>query len=540
MIPTLEVAGSWESVLEGEARASLERGVLANYLRAQRWFGSKGRRVEGMQILDWGIFPVGAAPSFFVLLQMRFTNSENDLYFLPLGVTEGADVARLPQSMPSALIARLRGPRGEALLHDLLADDAACMGMLAAIGSGREFALGPAWVCGIPTVAFTELRGDADELLSVERAPATSSNSLVYYGQRLLLKLFRRLEVGINPDCEVGRFLTEETTFDHLPRVAGTLEYRRPGSPPVTLALLQERIPNQGDGWTHALDALGRFYLRCSGQPLRTAEERSLVELAESPPPAEALQTIGHYLHAAATLGRRTAEMHIALASKPDTPDFAPEPFTARDIAALNASIREQARRALSALRENTESMPDEVRCLAHQLHAAGPRALERLGEWPRFHTDAVRIRCHGDYHLGQVLFVENDYYILDFEGEPARPIEERRAKQSPLKDLAGMLRSYRYAAYAGLFAFVGERPEDVSRLEPRAELWFQWVSAAFLRAYRGTANGATFLPKDSGSFAALLEAFMLEKAFYELNYELNNRPDWVRIPLRGILTLLS
>jgi maltose alpha-D-glucosyltransferase/alpha-amylase len=540
MIPTLEVAGGWESVFEGAARAALERGVLANYLRAQRWFGGKGRRIEGEHVVVWGDFPVGAKPSYLVLLQVTFTSSETELYFLPVGVTEGTDVSRLQRSMPSALIARLKGTRGEALLHDLLADDAACTGLQEAIGSGRDFSLGQARVCGIPTAAFTQLRGGAGELLCIERAAATSSNSLVYYGPRLLLKLFRRLEAGTNPDYEIGRFLTEETTFDHLPRVAGTLECRRLGSPPITLAILQERIANQGDGWTHALDELGHFYQRCSGQPLIAPDERPLLELANSPPPTEALETIGNYLHAAETLGRRSAEMHLALASKPDTPDFAPEPFTARDTAALNASIHEQARRALSALRENVERMPDDAQHLARQLLDAGPCALEELGQPSRFHTDADRIRCHGDYHLGQVLRVENDYYILDFEGEPARPIEERRAKQSPLKDLAGMLRSYHYVAHAGLFAFARDCPEDICRLEPRAELWFQWVAAAFLRAYRWTANGASFLPKHPAPFAALLDAFMLEKAFYELNYELNNRPDWVRTPLRGILTLLS
>ncbi len=540
MIPTLEVAGSWESVLEGAVRAALERGVLANYLHAQRWFGGKGRRIESTQVIDWGDFPVSTTSGYFVLLQVRFTSGETELYFLPLSVTEGDAVGRLQQSMPSALIARLKGTRGEAVLHDLLADDDACMGLLEAIGLGREFPLGTARVRGIATAAFNELRGDPAKAISIERAAATSSNSLISYGPRLLLKLFRRLEVGVNPDYEVSRFLTEETTFDHLPRVAGTLEYSRHGSSPITLALLQERIANRSDGWRHALDELGHYYERCSGRSLSAADERSLLDLTETPPPAEALRTIGDYLKAADTLGRRTAEMHLALASKPDMPDFAPEPFTARDTAALNESIHKQGRRALSALRENGERMSDEVECLARQLLDAGPRALERLSQSSPFDTDAARIRCHGDYHLGQVLRVENDYYILDFEGEPARPIEERRAKQSPLKDLAGMLRSYHYAAYAGLFAFARERPEDVCRLEPRAEFWFQWVSAAFLRAYRATANGAAFLPRQPGPCAALLDAFMLEKAFYELNYELNNRPDWVRIPLRGILALLS
>jgi len=265
-------------------------------------------------------------------------------------------------------------------------------------------------------------------------------------------------------------------------------------------------------------------------------DNRSLLELSASAPPPGALEAIGAYLHAAGTLGRRTAEMHLALADAND-PDFAPEPFAPADAARLRESIREQGRKALATLRDNWEKLPEEVAPSARRLLDEGPGVLERLNQESPVHPDADKIRCHGDYHLGQVLRVENDFVILDFEGEPTRTVEERRAKQSPLKDVAGMVRSYHYAAYAGLFAFTQNDPDVFGRLEPWAELWFQWVSAAFLREYRAAAEGAAFLPSDP---APLLDAFMLDKAFYELNYELNNRPDWVRIPLRGILALLD
>jgi len=269
-------------------------------------------------------------------------------------------------------------------------------------------------------------------------------------------------------------------------------------------------------------------------------DDRSLLELADAAPPPGAGEVIGDSLHASGTLGRRTAEMHLALAAHMGTPDFAPEPFMPADAAALRASIREQGQLALAALRDNVEQLPAEVGEAARHLLAKGSDVLNRLEEESPLQTNAVKIRCHGDYHLGQVLRVENDFVILDFEGEPTRTVEERRAKRSPLKDVAGMVRSYHYAAYAGLFAFTPHRPDDFARLEPWADLWFQWVSAAFLREYRRAAGGAAFLPSEPAQFAALLDAFMLDKAFYELNYELNNRPDWVRIPLRGILALME
>jgi maltose alpha-D-glucosyltransferase/alpha-amylase len=539
MIPTLEVAAGWDTVLDGAPRAQLEQVILPDYLRQQRWFGGKGRRIEAVRVVDCGTFPAGIAGSYLVLLDLRFTSGESDRYFVPLGLTQGSDDALLQRAMPLCPIARLRGPRGEALLHDALADDDTCTALLGVIASRRGFDLGSARVCGVPTAAFGELRGDEREKLEVRRGRATSSNTLIFYGRRLMLKVFRRLEAGINPDYEIGRFLTEETRFDRIPRVAGALEYHHPESGPTTLAILQELVPNDGDGWHHAVDELGRYYERASPHEPIAPDDRPLLELAESMPP-EIVEVIGSYLDSAATLGRRTAEMHLALASKPDAPDFAPEPFTAADDAALRGSIRAQAHQALAVLQENIAQLPDDVQSSAEQLLDQGPRDLDTRDQADGIRVEAARIRCHGDYHLGQVLRIENDYVILDFEGEPARSLAQRRAKQSPLKDVAGMLRSYHYAAYAGLFAATPNRPADFRRLEPWAELWFGWVSAAFLRAYRSTAHDTPLLPAESRVFAALLDAFMLDKAFYELNYELNNRPDWVRIPLRGILTLLS
>jgi maltose alpha-D-glucosyltransferase/alpha-amylase len=543
-LPTVEVADGWEKVLEGPGRQELERSVLPAFLRAQRWFGGKGRRVESVRLADWGASPAGSSRTFLSLLEVKFADGASDLYFLPIGVTTGPAASRMLEVLKPSIIARLSGPGGEALLHDILADDDACTALLTAIGAGGEFALREGRVRGLATAAFRGLRGNPEQPLPVIRGPATSSNSLVFYGRRLLLKLFRRLEVGTNPDFEIGRFLTEENPFERIPRVAGTLEYHRPGSGPVTLAILQAMVPNQGDGWRHAIDELGRYYERASGRmsgPDPVApDNRPLLELSASAPPPGPLEAIGAYLHAAGTLGRRTAEMHLALAGDTGSPDFAPEPFTAADSAALCRSIRAQAERALAALKDNLERLPEEVAPAGRRLLDQGRDALRRLDPDDLFRDGLMKIRCHGDYHLGQVLRVENDFVILDFEGEPTRSVEERRAKQSPLKDVAGMVRSYHYAAYAGLFEYTRDDPADFERLDPWADLWFQWVAAAFLREYRAAAGEAAFLPRDPRTFAALLDAFMLDKAFYELLYELNNRPDWVRIPLRGILALLD
>ncbi|HTU89802.1 MAG TPA: putative maltokinase [Gemmataceae bacterium] len=540
MMPTVNVTGGWETVVEGTARAELERAILPDYLRAQRWFGGKGRRIEALRFVDWGGLPGAENRVFAVLLEVRFADDQSDLYFLPLGVSGGESAARMMQSQQAGPIARLIGPGGEAVLHDALADDDTCLSLVEAIGAKRDFATKHGQIRAIPTAAFAPLAGGDVHSLPVERGPAKSSNSLIFYGRRLMLKLFRRLECGINPEFEMGRFLTEGRLFQRIPCVAGAIEHRRSGAELITLAILQSFVVNQSDGWQHALDHLGRYYESVSSSDAAVPDRRSLLELTKSDPPRVAVEAIGGCLRAAGVLGRRTAEMHHALSAGSNNPAFASEPFTPRDADALRAGIRMRGESALAALRNNLDQLPGDVASSARQLLDKAPDMLRQREHGSPFRADAAKIRCHGDYHLGQVLRVEDDYVIIDFEGEPMRTVAERRAKQSPLKDLAGMLRSYHMAAYAGLFAFTQNQPENFDRLRPKAELWYQWVSAAFLRDYLSRANGAAFVPADTTAFAKLLEAFMLEKMFYELHYELNNRPDWVRIPLHHILTLVS
>jgi maltose alpha-D-glucosyltransferase/alpha-amylase len=554
---TLELSGGPDDLFEGTARQALERSVLPPFLRGQRWFGGKARRIESVRLADWGRLRLSssakpqAAPApqdaFLTLFEVRFGDDSTDLYFVPLAVTAGAGAARLLQSMRPRVLARLTGPDGAAVLHDALDDEDACRALLDAVATGQGVALRAGRVRAEPTAAFERLRGRPEDPLPVARGPETSSNSLVLFGRRLLLKLFRRLEPGTNPDFEIGRFLTERGTFRRIPQVAGAVEYHRSGGPSegtFTLAILQALVENQGDGWRVTLDELGRYFQRASGRTgaacglaLGLAKPQAAPGSAAEPPPA-VRETVGPYLYAAGTLGRRTAELHRALAADPHEPAFAPEPMTADDVAALAAEVREQGRRALVGMREGLGQLPADVAAAARRFLDEAPAALARWSETPGVRPGAVKIRCHGDYHLGQVLVADNDFVILDFEGEPTRTVLERRLKQSPLKDVAGMLRSFDYAAYAGLLAFTHNAPDEFAPLEPWAELWRQWVSAAFLREYQAAA-GAT-LPPDPGQFAALLDAFMLAKALYELVYELNNRPDWVRIPLRGILSLLG
>jgi maltose alpha-D-glucosyltransferase/alpha-amylase len=524
-LPEIRFAGGWDSVLAGRgAREVLETTILPHYLPAQRWFGAKARQIVDVRLTDWAPLRTGSAPAFLLITVVEFADGGSELYFLPLAVSPRGRAAEVERAMPGSLLARLSGNQGEAVLHDALADPDVCRTLLSAVAEGRRFALHTLTVRGVATRAFAELRGDPARRLDVTVGPATSSNSLVFFGDRLLLKLFRRLELGVNPDYEVGRFLTERGGFRHTPRVAGSLDC--PGHDyEITLAIVQEWVPNQGDGWRHAFDALAEYYERASA---RGTGSRL--------PDPDAAAVIGPYLNTVGLLGQRTAEMHLALARGAGDPAFAPEPLTASDVGQVVREVRAEADGATATLRTNLDRLPEAVRPEARRLLEQAPAMLKRLGDPAALRPDAAKIRCHGDYHLGQVLWADGDFIILDFEGEPTRPIGERRAKQSPLRDVAGMLRSLDYAAYAALFAFTKDRPADFERLEPWAGLWQRWTSAAFLREYLATAAGAPFLPRAPEQAQALLRLFMLGKAFYELAYELNHRPDWVRIPLRGLV----
>jgi maltose alpha-D-glucosyltransferase/alpha-amylase len=542
VLPVIELP-SLDGLFDGPARERLERAVLPGFLKSQRWFGGKSRQIESVQLLDWGPLSMPTRAQL-ALVEIQFADQTRDVYFVPLAIAEDGAALTVYEQHRAQAIARLHLPHGDAVLYDALASNDVCLAMLAAIGNETEVPLRTGAIRFAPTSAFARLRGNVQDQLSAKLGPATSSNSLVFYGRRLLLKLFRRPEPGVNPDYEICRFLTEEQDFRRIPQVAGNLTYLPAGGrEPFMLGIVQALVTNQGDGWEHAMDELSRYYDRASarmfGPDPVSPDHRSLVELAQATPPLAAIETIGTYFHPARMLGQRTAEMHQALASATNNNDFTPEPLTAENFEGIRTDILTQAEQSFAALRDNLQRLPPELIADAEHLLNRGREEIERLLSLPHA-LGASRTRIHGDYHLGQVLWADNDYVILDFEGEPARSVAERRAKFSPVRDVAGMLRSYHYAAYAALFAYVVDRPHDFARLAPWAELWQQWVSAAYLRAYLQTAAGATFLPDDPQAFAALLDSFMLGKALYELSYELNNRPTWVRIPLGGVLSLLE
>jgi maltose alpha-D-glucosyltransferase / alpha-amylase len=545
--PALFVGAAWDTLLDGNVRTLIERDLLTTFLHRQRWFGGKARGTKASRFFDWGLLRRGPQPLFLTVVEVEYQDGERDHYFLPLAISAVADAHGVEERSPHAVLARITGAR-KGVLFDAWLDDRFARTLFEAIEQNEEVRTRRGSVAGIQTATFAGQRGTEPEPLRVARLSAEQSNTSLIYGDRLILKLFRRLQPGINPDYEIGRQLTEVIQFPRVPAVTGGFEYRVIAEQPRTLAMMQEFVESQADGWRHATDEVSRFFESVDGGTASfDGLPQTIAEMAEATPPAAIRDSLSGYVRTAEMLGRRTAEMHLALASDSSRPAFAPEPFSKDDLAAVSMNAMAEARKAFDALRNTLQppapvarKIPDDAVEQAEELLAAETDLLDRIRSGAGLEFITAKIRVHGDYHLGQVLWAEGDFYILDFEGEPARPIEQRRQKQSPLKDVAGMLRSFSYAAHAGLFAHASTRPGQFAQLEPWARVWQTWASAAFLKGYFAAAGQALFIPLDPIQRDAMLHLYLLDKALYELNYELNNRPDWVRIPVKGILDFLK
>jgi maltose alpha-D-glucosyltransferase/alpha-amylase len=538
-LPALFAGVVWDSLLDGSMRLIVERHALVPFLQRQRWFQGKARSLAAARFVDWLTLRRGPHPGFLTIVEAEYRDGSREEYLLPLAMTGGAEAERVEREHSGSLVARITGAR-KGVLYDGVFDDATCSLLLSAMQDGRTLA-SRAGSVGAVSSGLAPERAPADALAPISRSAPDQSNTSVLFGRRLIMKVFRRLEAGPNPDVEIGRYLAGRG-FTRVPRLLGAIESSRPGREPASLVMLQEFVRNEGNAWQVTIEELGRYFERRAGRPL-PAISPAEIEQALSSPAAEISQdvraAIGTYLNTAEVLGRRTGELHAELAAAgPGDEAFAPEPMSPDDLAQLAASMRRHAAGQLDLLERSLPRLDPRKQALATAVLQRREDILRSLDEVAELEHPPIRIRIHGDYHLGQVLVSEGDITILDFEGEPARPLAERRAKSLPLRDVAGMLRSFSYAALTALGAATQHRPEDYERLEPWAAFWETWVSAVFLRAYFAAVGPTGLLPSIREDVDLLLQTFTLDKAVYELAYELNNRPDWVHIPLAGLLRL--
>ena len=515
---------------------------LPQFLMKQRWFGGKARQIHAAEIIDVISMSDGTVEYLLLIAKVKYSDGTEESYSIPLSFVEETTPRENVSS--SLTIEGLPENRSRTLVDALTNEDFLRM-LLEMVHQRKTSKSDHGEIRAFQTAAY-DLHAKHPAALHPRPIAAEQSNTSIIYGDRFILKFFRRLEEGINPDLEIGAFLTEKAHFPHVPELAGSLEYYARDGRQMVQGILQAFVPNQGDAWRYTLNVLNDFYqavvkaARDEQSPRRNSGRlpETLGTLPDFAP-----ESLIRYLAAAQLLGRRTAEMHLALASEPEDPAFRPEQFNTAFQQILEKSVLELTVRVLALLREKSSSLPDATRARAIELAGREEEMLGRVRSALANPLAATRIRIHGDYHLGQVLYTGSDFVIIDFEGEPARPLADRRTKRSPLQDVAGMLRSFHYAAFAPLLAPVGgvtfsggEAPE----LAGWAEAWNSWVADRFLTSYFETSGSASYLPRTREATQNVLRFHLLEKAIYELGYELNNRPTWIGIPLQGILRLLS
>lgn len=533
------ISSSEESFL-----ATLQNSVpslLPEFLLRQRWFGGKARIISSVEVSDIVPFQFATLRSYFILAKVMYAAGPAETYDIPL-----VHVPSESGSDSSQLRVRSHNLAEEVALTDAVTDQQFQTHLFDAIANGVSLTGMKGRIRAVCTEALPSLWQSSQGALTPSVMNAEQSNSSVIYEKRLVLKIFRRVEEGLNPDLEIGGFLTDKSSFRNVPPLAGYLEYSDKAGHTTSLGMLQGYVVNQGDAWQFTLQGLTEYYARAPqwGSPAKgEIMHAPLLTVCGQTIREEARQRIGPYLDSAALLGRRTAELHLALASAVNDPDFAPQPFAQADqIALMNSGLQLLADN-FDLLRRRLRDLPGLARQEADRILLREADARRRFQSLAGLKTSAWVTRIHGDYHLGQILYTGSDFVIVDFEGEPARPLEQRRKKRSPLQDVAGMLRSFHYAAYALLLqqANAETMPQErLQKLSLWAQYWQMWVSAAFLKIYLEVSDNAIFIPKDREELALLLNLYLLDKAVYELGYELNNRPTWVRIPLAGISQVLQ
>jgi maltose alpha-D-glucosyltransferase/alpha-amylase len=540
--PLLLIGGplGWTGVFRGRGRQVLEEALL-DYLRTRPWFQGQLRTLKGVTLREVIPLSPDADGPRLTLATADYDEGEPEMYSLPLAFAPTPEDV-LPTAPPGPIIARLRfhSPADGASVSGIVYDPSGERGFLSAVldllrhGGRCEGEAG-------------DLRGESNGAFSTELPPTElrrmeSCNTVVVLGDRLL-KLYRRIEEGLQPEVEMNRVLLGRTTFTELPRLLGTLQYRPERGETMTLGMFQEHVPNEGDAWRLTLDALHRYFdhilAGAAGPPQLETGPRSLVELSDHELPAPVRELLGTYLETTRLMAHRLAELHLALASVKDDPEFAPEPFTGQYQRSLYQSMRGRMRQTLHNLRQRLDRWPEPLREPARRIAGSEDKLMRlahRIFDRP---IEALRIRCHGHMHLGHLLYTGKDFLIIDLEGEPDRSYAHRRRKRSPARDLTSLHRSLQEAALAAL-AHGGVRKEDVPTLEPWVRFWQRWASVAFLKEYRAVPGTAELLPRDPVALTVLLDFYRLGWNLSGLRHELPAPSERAGMLLRNLIQMID
>ncbi|HEY8935981.1 MAG TPA: putative maltokinase, partial [Cyclobacteriaceae bacterium] len=538
-LPLLKTDYSWERIFESynDVRI-LERKILPPFMKKCRWFGGKAKAISKMGINKTIPLKVDGDTHYFVVIEVHYVQRLPEFYFTPLSFVPSDSILERVEYTAQSVVCRAEIQGKQGFIMDSSYNKAFRDALFVNMDKEQQLKDDSGGTLEFNSSVFAKInysKGIDSKILKAEQ-----SNTAFIYNDQYFFKFYRKLEKEINPDLEVVRFLTENTTFQNSPKYAGSVEYKDIKGDVMVFGLLQQRVENQGDAWVMATDSVGRFYERiitsAKKEKLPKLVNKAFIRFEDAPDIIQEFIGRGFY-ERIVRLGQRTAEMHLALQSTTSDPAFINEKFNANYQRSLYSSLRKLVRDRFGLLENTINKLDGPTQEYARKVLDMEPLILECFSEVYQVKINSLKTRIHGDYHLGQVLFTGKDFVIIDFEGEPGFSFSERRLKKSPLKDVAGMMRSIHYAAFGKILLNENYRDRDLDFLENWADQWQHYVSRFYLGAYMDRMGMGEELSLED---EVLIRTFLLEKAVYELGYELNARPDWVNIPLRGIDYLMT
>jgi maltose alpha-D-glucosyltransferase/alpha-amylase len=542
-LPQVELS-TWKDFFSEAIFEKLETDIFPEYIKTKRWFGGKARSIHSFNIIDFAKFQEEQNATIF-LIQVNYNSGAPEIYQIHVSLTTNNETAEnLRNNFPSSIICSIKIGEEQGILYDALFGNDYQLLLFNKMCNNQKLLFSESEIQFSGNKALKKYSADCKDIKS-KILLAEQSNTSITYDNKFFLKIYRKVDKVVNPDIEITKILSEQKHFEHIPFYLGFIEWNY-GNSSMALGMIQEMIPESIDGWTYALDRLSNFNEKILSNINREIHTTELQGTLIDPVKYELIpEEIKKILDATVAermrlLGIRTAELHIELSRIANLKDFKPENFSLHYQRSLFFSIQSLLRRTFLNHTKNIKNLPDDLRQEAEEILGMRDKIIDTLRLVYHHKFDALKTRIHGDYHLGQILFTGKDIKILDFEGEPSSSYSERRLKRSPLRDVAGMIRSFHYAAYSSLYLNTQIRKEDVSKLLPFVDQWYHYMSGFFMESYLDTVKNYNLIPSNPNDLEVLLQTFLIEKSIYELNYELNNRPDWIVIPIQGIKSVIN
>ncbi len=518
------------------------KDIMFGYVQKSRWFRGKAKKIKSIELNDTIPLSTGKFNSYILFIEIFYIEGRNEQYVIPLSVITSEEVTEKKNKHLESLIAYVEIDGHEGLLYDGSYNPMVRDILMKLILQKGKVKHKKGAIAGIPGRNISRKVNKSELPLPSRVLLAEQSNTSILYDNKFFFKLYRAPEEGNNPELEIIRVLTEHTSFRNFPTFAGALEYESDNRENIGMGILVDYIPNEGNAWEFVQSSIDRYFDRIIEEKDELMAANYGEHVAEAAGREKMIELVGSFVtEMIALLGKRTAELHLALASVKGKKDFGQEPFSLLYQKSLYQSFRTLIKRTFSQMKSSKKKLnEDQVKLIDEVLgnESLLLSTMKSTLERKKIHTSKIRV--HGDYHLGQVLFTGKDFVIIDFEGEPARSMTARKIKHCPFKDVAGMLRSFHYSIYMGKVANESKMPESTDFLNPWLEAWYKTVEDIFIESYLETAGDASFIPEEKEQLHDLMAIYTIEKAVYELDYEVNNRPDWLHIPLFGLKMIME